>query len=285
MNKLFQFCLVFCALSFASTTIAVKNVKSTVLADQEKESLSNYITTELEKVSGHATVMAWSDVAAMLTHLGQANSVASLADDSQELECLTDKCFEELGGALGIDRILVTDIGKFDSSLIVNMRVINLTKASAEKRASRRVDGGVSKVLDVIPVLLKELGYEARLDVESFSYKENEDEGRRQKAAKTAVEKADLEESKTNKNWSPWLRYTGLVVASVGGGLAYWANEEMAEWNKKGLDLASQNENFSLEAPDVKTALKESEDAGSLRNLGYGILGTGLLSFGISFAF
>lgn len=71
MNKLFQICLLLCTFSFSATTIAVKNVKSTVLAEQEEESLSNYITSELNKVSGDYKVMAWSDVAEMLTHLGQ----------------------------------------------------------------------------------------------------------------------------------------------------------------------------------------------------------------------
>jgi hypothetical protein len=204
--------MLLCALSFSATTIAVKNVKSTVLAEQEKESLSNYITSELNKVSGDDKVMAWSDVAEMLTHLGQTEKIANLTTDSEVGDCLSDKCFAELGGALGIDKILVTDIGEFGANLVVNMRIIDLSRAESKLRSSKVVTNGVEGVLSAIPELLTGLGYtESTEDLEQ----KRQDELRleqlqkdnlarakakglmRQKAAKLEAErKAKLEQEK-----------------------------------------------------------------------------------------
>lgn len=215
MNRLLQICMLLCAISFSATTIAVKNVKSTVLADQEKESLGNYITAELMKVSGDDKVMAWSDVAEMLTHLGQTEQIASLTTDTDSAECLSDKCFAELGGALGIDKILVTDIGEFGSTLVVNMRIIDLSRAESKLRSSKVVKNGVEGVLSAIPELLNGLGYsESAEDLEQ----KRQDELRleqlqkdnlarakakglmRQKAAKLEAErKAKLEKDRLEK--------------------------------------------------------------------------------------
>lgn len=315
MMKLFvQLCLSLSIIAFSSNTIAVKNVKSTVLEEQEKESLSNYISNELNKVAGTDKVMAWSDVAEMLTHLGQAEKVATLTSDSEELECLTDKCFAELGGALGIDRILVTDIGRFGSDLVVNMRIIDLARAESKLRSSKRVNGNLEKILDAVPELLLGLGYpsqekinndmseEKRLEqkkkdeaalkgIQKANLKRAEGHGvMRQKAVQEENEKqksadaviAEVGEQKNEEDWvlRPWARYGGLVVAVIGVGIIGSNNEK--------IDEASSDSQVAVEVGDeiaFKDAYSNGESAEKAKNLGMGFLGLGAFSFIMSFAF
>lgn len=318
--------LILASLVFAKSTIAVKSLKTDLLSAQDAESVTNFITNELSNMAVNDKVMAWSDLEEMLKQLGQASEMAALASDAEELECLTDKCFQELGGALGVEKILVTDIAKIGSFMIVNMRVIDLLTASSNARSSLKVKNGIDGVIEGIPGLLQGLGYanvvditiqnnqkeaeRKRLNDEKLAKEKAEKERqaqarlaeekkkkdaearkqqlkheaaeklRKEEAAKEAAREAALDKDDTNRKMRALTRYGGLGLSVVGGALAYLAEQSAANANKNAEVALASN---SIDA--YNAALSESRSAGTNRNIGFGLLGFGLVSVGVSFAF
>ena len=325
--------LFFSTLAFSKSTIAVKALKSDFLSAQESESITNFLTNELSRLATDEKVMAWSDLEEMLKQMGDAAAMAAFTTDEYAVDCLNDKCFEELGGALGVDKILVTDIVKVGSSTIVNMRIIDLARAESKARNSLRVKTGIDGILDGIPELLLGLGYGAVIDPaiqkkqrEAAEKKEREEQMakdaeeqkqaqakyekeqkakreakqrqnekriaqqkaeqdkkeqvRKQEAAEEAAREAALDKQDPNRKIRPWVRYGGLGLGVVGGVLAYLSEQSAANANKNAENaLASNDENA------YNSALNESKSAGTNRNIGFGLLGLGLVSVGVSFAF
>jgi hypothetical protein len=240
--------LIFCVLStiaFSQATIAVKALKTGVLSVQEAESVTNFITNELFRLSRTDKVIAWSDLEEIIKQIGESSELASLATDDSEINCLNDKCLQELGGALGVEKILVTDITKVGSSTIVNMRVIDLLLASSSTRNSLRVSNGIDEILDGVPELLKGLGFgkgkQAEQNNQKLSIKKNEDleKIRKEKGAVEAAKEATVIKEKRNRKLRAWLRYSGLGLGVVGGFLAYKGERWESNANMKAIGLAS----------------------------------------------
>lgn len=273
----------FVSLSFAESNIAVKTVKSDFLSKTEGESVTNFITSTLSETVTNEKVMAWSDLEEMLKQIGETSQLAQLADDASASECVNDKCFEELGGALGVEKILITDISKVGSSFLINMRVLNLLEASSKARGSLRVKNGIDGILDGIPTILAKVGYSkdqatpVEPKKEEISNKDAKDE-----AVKSTVASLDVspKEEPNSTVAKTTLRVIGGALFAVGGAWAYVANEKV-EQAYEDVDESMLNADKVL----YDEAVKESEDGDLGRKLGLGLMGAGLLSFTISFSF
>jgi len=55
------------------------------------------------------------------------------------LGCNDTSCLAEIGGALGVDELVTTEVGKLGSQLVVNLARIDIRKARAVTRTSRQV--------------------------------------------------------------------------------------------------------------------------------------------------
>lgn len=262
-------------LVFSKKTIAVKTLKSDFLSSQECESVTNFLTSELSRMSTKEKVIAWSDLEEMVKQMGDASTLSTLTPNDSIVECLNDKCLLELGGALGVEKIFVTDVARVGKSTIVNMRVIDMINAESKSRSSLRVRDGMDGILDGIPSLLMDLGYVDR-EEDGKEGVNNRELGRKQEAATKAAVLASSVQSKS----SMWLRYGGLGLVTIGGVIAYLSDKSIQD--------ANQNASTALENSDSNAydkAFDNSNSSGVNRNIGFGLLALGVIGFGVSFTF
>ena len=87
------------------------------------------------------------------------DTMLGLEEERQKLGCL-DKasCIAEIGGALGVQQIISGNIGRIGESLLLNLKRIDVRRAKAVSRVSRRFKGGSEEqILDALPDIVKEL--------------------------------------------------------------------------------------------------------------------------------
>ncbi len=132
--------------AFGEKSIAVMNLRSEELRPTDCIAVTNYLTTELQKIKGYR-ILAWDDVTNMLEH--QAGK--------QALGCEDDECLAEIGGALGVDYILAGDIGSIGDRFLMNLKLININRAATERRASTIVEGNIGLLMDRLPAMVGEI--------------------------------------------------------------------------------------------------------------------------------
>jgi len=88
----------------------------------------------------------------------EIEAVLSLEAQKQMLGCQTDACFAELGGALGVPRLVAGDLARLGESWLVHLKVVETGKVKVASQADRRIRGGtIDDVLDVLPPMVAEL--------------------------------------------------------------------------------------------------------------------------------
>jgi len=127
-------------------SVAVLNIKSAQIKAEDCIAVTNFMTTELQKIPGYK-VLAWDDVTKMLEHEA----------GKQQLGCDDDKCISEIGGALGVEFIVAGDIGAVGDRYVMTIRQIDITKAQTLGRVSRKVTGNIGLLLDELPGMVVEL--------------------------------------------------------------------------------------------------------------------------------
>ena len=69
--------------------------------------------------------------------------------------CTDTSCMVAIGGALGVDKILMGSVGKLGTSYMLNLKLINISSASIEQMYGKRLKGGnEEEFLDIIPEAL-----------------------------------------------------------------------------------------------------------------------------------
>lgn len=101
--------------------------------------LDEVILTELGR-DGRFEVLGSSDVKNLL----------SLAMDQQRLGCDTaaDACMAEIGGALGAQFLASTSVSKLDALTIVNMKLLDVTRARAVARKTEQFEGSQALLVE-----------------------------------------------------------------------------------------------------------------------------------------
>jgi hypothetical protein len=108
---------------------------------------SEALAGELRKRAG-LSVMAESDIAALL---GMEKTRAMLG-------CTDAGCIAEVGGALGVDRVVHGSVGRVGSSLLVNLSSLDPRKATHASSVSERLKGGTDEAfLDALPRIVDDL--------------------------------------------------------------------------------------------------------------------------------
>ena len=94
--------------------------------------------------------------------IGRSDMNAVLGFEKQKdlLGCSDTSCFAEIGGALGVDKILEAQVGRADDAWLVSAKLINV-KASTPTVDSRLADGsckgGSSKLFEALPSMMRQL--------------------------------------------------------------------------------------------------------------------------------
>jgi hypothetical protein len=123
------------ARSFAIMDLAAEGVDKSVAAN-----VTQILSAEIKKVDG-ATVVSRDDVMALL-QLEKDKNVLGCSDDTQ--------CLAELGGALGVERLVIGSVGRLNDSYLVSLKLISTKKVSVENRVTESYQGNESELLRAV---------------------------------------------------------------------------------------------------------------------------------------
>jgi TolB-like protein len=88
----------------------------------------------------------------------EISALLSLEQQKVALGCQNEACIAEIGGALGVDRMVTGDMARLGQSWLVHLKVLDVAKARVVTQADRRIKGGtIDDVLDALPSLAEEL--------------------------------------------------------------------------------------------------------------------------------
>ena len=132
--------------STKDTIVVWKLVARSAISSDEVESISGYLASQVEQISGRK-VISESDVETILETEAKKQSCG--ADDTL--------CMAEIGGALGVPEAMSGDIGKVGNTWIINLRRIDVEKVAVIKRLSRHIKGSIDDVIKEIPNMVNEI--------------------------------------------------------------------------------------------------------------------------------
>jgi len=120
-------------------SFAVLDLKPTGITAAAAQNLTQVLSVEVKGVEG-ASVVSRDDIAAIL----QMEAV------KQQAGCADDACMAELGGALGVDRLIAGDAGKLGETFLVNLRLIDVRHGSVENRVTESFSGDDEQLLRAV---------------------------------------------------------------------------------------------------------------------------------------
>ena len=113
------------------TKIAVLELKATGVPTTLGDLLTEILTAEVRKLKKY-NVIGKSDIKAMV----------GFEQEKQMLQCSDDtSCLAEIGGALGVDKIIIGNIGKLGRTFVVNIKLINIKKSQVEGHVYETIKG------------------------------------------------------------------------------------------------------------------------------------------------
>ncbi len=179
-------------------------------SDEEIDSISGFIASEVERLSGRK-VTSESDIQALLQ--GEQKK--------QQCGVESSSCLAEIGAALGVPEVVAGDLGRVGRFWFLNLKRINVRKAEVIRRASRKVEGDINELIGVLPDAVAEL-FGKKTSSPSSSLK-TEMNGFSQENTPTAT---------TAYPMNPYKKYgyvsffTGLGLCAFGGIAAWQASEK-----------------------------------------------------------
>lgn len=137
---------------FAALAVALKLAvfpfpASAGVSDKTADAVTEAVVAELRKAPG-VSVIGRQELAAVLSHEQQAELVG----------CSEGACAVELGGALGVDRLVVGSVALVGVSFLVHLKLVDAKTAATLAQTDRRLRGGsLDDVLDALPKVVGEL--------------------------------------------------------------------------------------------------------------------------------
>ena len=129
-------------------SVAVLDVSVTSIDETLSPILTEVLTSHVHKSRYFSSVISGRDIAAMLGFERQKQMVG----------CGDQSCLAEIGGALGVDRLIVSQAGKLGDTFIVTLKLINIDGATTERRVYKTIKGGgVDRLIDTVAQSVAEL--------------------------------------------------------------------------------------------------------------------------------
>jgi hypothetical protein len=119
--------------------LAVLDLQATGVEPELIPTLTEILTVEIDSIGKHK-VIAGRDIQSMLGFEKQKDLVG----------CTDASCLAEIGGALGVEMLVVGHIGKVGSTYVVNIKLINIRKAETESRVYETVRGEVDTLIESV---------------------------------------------------------------------------------------------------------------------------------------
>jgi len=92
-----------------------------------------------------------------VTSKSDIDSMVKFETEKELAGCSDSSCMAEIGGALGVDMIVMGSIGKLGSSYIVTLKLINIKKATVENRVSKTIPANEDKLIPLMKFLANKL--------------------------------------------------------------------------------------------------------------------------------
>lgn len=123
------------------------------ISEKRASVLNEVFLTEISNVAPTAVkVVGASDVASLLDH----------AEKQQLLDCDDTSCLVEIGNALGASHIIAGTIGKFDSSYVINIKLIRVVSATVLYRKVSKFADDDNTLLEALAKVSREMALDQK---------------------------------------------------------------------------------------------------------------------------
>ena len=129
------------------TSFAVFDLGASGVAQETARNLTQVLSSAI-KAMGGTTVISSEDVDAML----------QLSETKAKMGCLDDtSCIAEIGGALGVDKLLVGNVGKLGESFVVSLRLIDTKQVTVDNRFTESFVGAEDQLIGAVRFAARKL--------------------------------------------------------------------------------------------------------------------------------
>lgn len=153
-------CFVCMASVWPRLALGQEKVKLAVLPAQFDETakgqvpdlFDDYLLTAVQNESAGLQVIGQEDISAIL----------GFEQQKDLFDCADTSCMADIGGALGVDRIVVVKIARLNNDWVTTAKLINIRAARVESRVNQIVSGSVKNLLESVGALAQDLFAQAR---------------------------------------------------------------------------------------------------------------------------
>jgi TolB-like protein len=122
------------------TSFAVFDLKPLGITTDVAVNLTQVLAAEIKRIEG-TRVISRDDIASML----------ALESKKDALGCSDSvTCLAEIGGALGVDKLVVGSVGKIESSFVVSLRMIDAKRSVVDNRVTETFQGQTEQLLPAV---------------------------------------------------------------------------------------------------------------------------------------
>jgi hypothetical protein len=121
-------------------SVAVFDLTPTGVPKETAQSLTEVLSVELKRIEG-TKVVSRTDLVAML-RLEQQKALMGCADDTS--------CIADIGGALGVDKLVVGNVGKLAESYTISLRLIDPKEIKVDSRVTETFRGPADQLIRAV---------------------------------------------------------------------------------------------------------------------------------------
>ena len=130
-----------------TTSFAVFDLGASGVAQETSRNLTQVLSSAI-KAMGGTTVISSEDVDAML----------QLSETKAKMGCLDDtSCIAEIGGALGVEKLVVGSVGKLGESFVVSLRLIDTRHVTVDNRFTESFVGAEDQLIGAVRFAARKL--------------------------------------------------------------------------------------------------------------------------------
>lgn len=134
--------------------LAVMRLKGIGIAETEAEALTEALHTGISEIiltQGAKLTEKYS-----LLERSQMDKILDQYKD-QDLGCVDEKCAVEFGKILSVERIIIGSVGLVGETFNITGRIVDVESSKVIRSVSRRHEGKIDGVLDIMPLIGQEL--------------------------------------------------------------------------------------------------------------------------------
>jgi TolB-like protein len=124
----------------AKLSLAVFDLKPLGISPDAAQNLTQVLASEIKQVRG-ASVVSRDDIASMLEMEAQKDRLTCTSETN---------CLAEIGGALGVDKLVVGHAGKLGDSYVISLRLINVRQVRVDNRVTESFKGLEDQLLRAV---------------------------------------------------------------------------------------------------------------------------------------